>query len=245
MHSVTKLILVLHLLPRAVVGIDLTCESVNPLIPSDVTCACKNAPGTDIDWLIDDGLNSNCVLSSICAPQYSGYRYSMNMTENVYKMTINSYNYSDCTKIACKDPSDGSIMRSMVPSSIIFDTTFPTSMTEPGSNNSNGIISVTTGCISGFSDVESDWYIIVDGLEERYYTSFINKTDHSSCLNCDTDVNGQRTIGFEHSEASGNGTKTGRFKVYLYHVSTNLQLTLTSRYYYTVKVCLKDLPINK
>ncbi|XP_060585716.1 protein sidekick-2-like [Ruditapes philippinarum] len=221
------------------VAIDVTCDSVNPLIQSDVTCICQNAPGTDIDWLIDDTFNSNCVLSTICAPQYSGYSYSMNTTENVYKMTINSYDYSNCTKITCKDTSDGSIMQSIIPSSLVFDTTFPTSMTEPGSNNSNGIISVKTGCISGYLDVQYDWYIIVGGLEERYViydTNIIDTIDNSSCINCDTDVNGQRTIGFEHIEASGSGTKTGLFKVSLYHVSTNLQLNLTSRFFYTVTV---------
>ncbi|XP_060607691.1 uncharacterized protein LOC132759849 [Ruditapes philippinarum] len=221
-------------------AIDVTCDSVNPLIQSDVTCVCKNAPGTDIDWLVDDEFNSNCGLSKECLPIYSGYNYSINTTGNVYMMTINLYNYSNCSKITCKDTSDGSIKQSIIPSSLVFDTTFPTSMAEPGSNNTNGIISVTTGCISGFSDVQYDWYFIVDGLEERYVVYDTNIIDtiekeNSPCVNCDTDVNGQRIIGFEHSEASGSGTKTGLFKVSLYHVSTNSQLNLTSRYYYTVK----------
>ncbi|XP_060552615.1 uncharacterized protein LOC132713928 [Ruditapes philippinarum] len=236
MNSVTKPILVLHVFLSVIVAIDLTCDSVNTLIQSDVTCICKNAP--DIDWLIDDVFNSNCVLSSICVPQYSGYNYSINITENVYKMTINSYDYSNCTKITCKDTSDSNKMQSIIPSSLVFDTTYPTSLIEPGSNNSNGINSVTTGCISGYLDVQYEWYIIVDGVEERYSvynTSIIDTIDNSLCVNCDTDVNGQRTIGFEHSEASGSGTKTGLLKVSLHHVSTNLHLNLTSRYYYTVK----------
>ncbi|XP_060565076.1 uncharacterized protein LOC132724260 [Ruditapes philippinarum] len=238
MDAVRELIVLSQLFLRAIVAIDLTCDSVNPLIQSDTTCICTNAPATGIDWYLDDAFHSSCVLSTICVPQYSGYSFSINMTENVYKMTINSYKYSNCTKITCRDSSDGSVMQSMVPSSIVFDTTFPTSMSEPGSNNSNGIISVTTGCISGFSDLKYDWFIIVDGLDEIYSvdeSSKIDTSDTSSCTNCNTDVNGKRTVGIKHTESSGSGTKTVLFKVLLHYASANLQLNITSSYYYTVK----------
>ncbi|XP_060606559.1 uncharacterized protein LOC132758869 [Ruditapes philippinarum] len=243
MDALTKLIVLSQLFLRAIVAIDLTCDSVNPLIQSDATCICTNAPGTGIDWYLDDMFHSSCVLSTICVPQYSGYSYSINMTENVYKMTMNSYNYSDCTKITCKDPSDGSIMQSKVPPSIVFDTTLPTSMSEPGSNNTNGIISVTTGCISGFSDLKYDWFIIVEGLEEIYSvdeSSKIDTNDTSLCTKCNTNENGKRTIGFQHKETSGSGTKAVLFKVLLHHTSTNLQLNITSSFYYTVKVTSED-----
>lgn len=232
--------LALSQLCLAITGdINLTCDTVNTLAQSNVKCVCNRNSGPGIDWVLDDVFHTNCLLSAkICIPQYSGYNYSINIAENAFELIINSYNYSDCTKVTCKDASDGRIEQSKVPSSFIFDPNYPTTLAEPSTNNINGTISVTTSCISGYMDVKYTWYIISNGSVEKYTPDqafVIDTTDTTSCVKCSKDMNGKRTIGFEHTEASAEEYKTVTFRVILSHSKSNSNITLESGNKYRVK----------
>ncbi|XP_060576314.1 uncharacterized protein LOC132733669 [Ruditapes philippinarum] len=217
---------------------ELACDSANPSAQTDLTCVCRRTVGSGIKWFFNGNSISDCFLNSGCLPQPIGYTISINVSEFAYEMTKSAYDYNDCTQINCTDASNTRVQLMVVPGAINFDPSNLSPISEPTISHSNGNFSISTGCISGYTDVTCEWYTVYNEVQEKYTNGqfAFNENDSSGCSNCNDDVNARKTCGFYHIEASGNETKNVNFRVVLTHTPTNLKWEVNSSHVYTVKI---------
>ncbi|XP_053389749.1 uncharacterized protein LOC128552726, partial [Mercenaria mercenaria] len=94
--------------------------------------------------------------------------------------------------------------------------------TEPGANT-DGSISVTTGCVLSATDLTVTWYKIENSLETDYTSdrpSPVYSTARSTCTrNCHTEEDKKVTSGFTHTEYTGSDYVEVEYKVTISHSS--------------------------
>ncbi|XP_060581446.1 uncharacterized protein LOC132738041, partial [Ruditapes philippinarum] len=234
-----SLLCFLHIIHGFYGNIELTCGTVNPLLPANVTCVCQYV-GNGISWFHPNGTKLvNCFQSfQQCFPTINGFMFSIDSAS--YRMTIINYRYSDCLYFSCRDISDSTIQISARPSPSEFDSTTPVSLNEPNSNHSNGTITFTTACVFQYSKINYTWYIVSDGSERKYDIDkgrFVFESNNSSCNQCAGDALASLTIGFNHTEAGGKEAQKVLFQVKIHHKEYPLDdITLTSKHAYMVQV---------
>lgn len=83
--------------------IHLTCNTVDQMLPSTITCTCRYENGKGILWYINNKHIADCYLRTEVCLSYNGHSISVNRSEKTYTISKTSYNYSSCDVYTCRD----------------------------------------------------------------------------------------------------------------------------------------------
>lgn len=244
MHQRAKVILIVFISVLCVCegAIHLSCDKVDPVWPSTLTCTCRYPNGAGILWYRNDMHVTDCYLDTkFCLPRrHPGYSFSVNKSTNEYILSLFPYNYSNCDIFTCRDISTPDVNDSKSIAARDSTSISTVNISEPKMNHTSGVLRITTEWIYGTSPevkyLDIQWLVVMGGITKPFRPNNISIVAlDRSCQQCDGDKATQFAVSFDHEEKMGCQGNEVKFRIILRYSKIHLKpLNTTTKNHYCI-----------